>query len=83
MVVLDDGGAGPAANSGDAGVAAMPKTKPNNGKGRLDDVTSDHWTPSLNLRTGGCYWTCIVKARRRRMFGSSNHNPFKHRDCLR
>ncbi|MFS8034838.1 putative MIT domain superfamily protein [Helianthus anomalus] len=45
--VLDDGGAGPAANAGDADVVARPKTKPNDGEGGLDDVTSDHWTPSL------------------------------------
>ncbi|KAM0005615.1 putative vesicle-fusing ATPase [Helianthus debilis subsp. tardiflorus] len=64
-VVLDDGGAGPAANGGDADVAAVPKTKPKDGEGGLDDVTNDHWTPSLNLRTGGCYWTCIVKEWRR------------------
>ena len=41
--VLDDGGAGPATNGGDAAVAAKPKTKSKDGEG-------------FEKRTNGCVY---------------------------
>lgn len=48
-VVIDDGGAGPAANGGDAAVAAKPKTKgKDGGEGDSEDPEKDKLRAGLN-----------------------------------
>ncbi|KAJ0793479.1 putative vesicle-fusing ATPase [Helianthus annuus] len=46
--VLDEGGTGPAATSGDAAVAARPKTKPKDGEGGGGDEENSKLRAGLN-----------------------------------